>query len=114
NCGEDEAANIAANLALVEKAAHSGAKFIALPENAFLMLAQGGDAAYPPYHVESHLGVVAVKELAKKHGVWVLIGSVALLDEATGKRRNTSILVNDRGEVAARYDKIHLFDVDLP
>lgn len=114
NCGEDEGANIAANLALVEQAAKGGAKFVALPENAFLMLAQGGDAAYPPYHAENHAGVVAVKALAKQHGVWVLIGSVALLDEATGKRRNTSILINDGGEVAARYDKIHLFDVDLP
>ena len=50
---------------------------------------------------------------AKDAGIWVHLGSLALKGEG-GKLVNRGFVIDDRGEVRARYDKIHLFDVDLP
>ncbi len=50
---------------------------------------------------------------AKNSGIWVHLGSLALKGEG-GKLVNRGFVIDDQGEVRARYDKIHLFDVDLP
>jgi predicted amidohydrolase len=58
--------------------------------------------------------LAAVQAAAREQHIWVLLGSLAIADPATGKRRNRSYLIDDQGEICARYDKMHLFDVDLP
>lgn len=63
---------------------------------------------------DSDAVLAAVRAAAREHGVWVHLGSLALDDPASGKRRNRGFLIDDQGEIRARYDKIHLFDVDLP
>ena len=53
------------------------------------------------------------RDAAHKHGMWVHLGSLAVLTEG-GQLANRAFVIDPRGEVRARYDKIHLFDVDLP
>ena len=58
--------------------------------------------------------LAAVRAAAAKAGIWVHLGSLALLAEAGDKLANRGFVIDDNGEIRARYDKIHLFDVDLP
>ncbi len=59
--------------------------------------------------------LAAVRTAAGAYGIWVELGSLALLPEASAALPvNRSLLIDDAGQVVARYDKIHLFDVDLP
>jgi predicted amidohydrolase len=107
NSQDDLGANMRALESLVRKAAKKGAVFIALPENALFMQEPGkgapprGDAAI------RHCG-----KLARELKVWLLMGSVQV-PSGTGKSLNRSLLIDDTGKIAARYDKIHLFDVTL-
>ena len=57
--------------------------------------------------------LAAVREAAAEAGIWIHLGSLALKGEQ-GKLVNRGFVIDDRGAVRARYDKIHLFDVDLP
>lgn len=118
NCQDDLAANVAATLPLVEKAAREGGELICLPENAFLMEAPGQKAYQPAIPVAEHPGVQGCRELARRFGAWILIGSVPVRDEEActqgEKVHNTSLLIDEKGELVCRYQKIHLFDVDLP
>ena len=103
--------DVSANIKIVEKyvreAAGKGAKFVCTPENTFYMK-EPGSAGYPDV-VE---GVNLCRTLASELGIWILIGSAQIL-ATSGKSYNRSILINDKGELAAKYDKIHLFDVTL-
>lgn len=112
NSGPDIAANIEAIAPLVAQAATQGAELIATPENTFLMEAPGAERVY--YTQENHPGVLAAQAWAKQYGVWILVGSVAILP-STGKDKtyNRSLLISPQGDIAAGYDKIHLFDVDV-
>lgn len=114
NCGSDMATNIAALSAMVRDAAAQGAQWVALPENTFLMEPPGGarNTEYD-FAADAHPGVKAMQALARELNVWVLIGSVALAVDDSGKRVNRSLLVDAQGNITAGYDKIHLFDVDL-
>jgi predicted amidohydrolase len=58
--------------------------------------------------------LAAVRAAAAKAGIWVHLGSLALLAEAGEKLVNRGFVIDAAGEIRARYDKIHLFDVDLP
>jgi predicted amidohydrolase len=57
--------------------------------------------------------IAASRNAAHAQGIWVHLGSVAVLTEG-GQLANRSFVIDPRGEIRARYDKIHLFDVDLP
>jgi len=58
--------------------------------------------------------LAAVRAAARDQHIWVQLGSLAIADPTSGKRRNRSYLIDESGDIRARYDKIHLFDVDLP
>lgn len=107
----DMAENIASAGAQVAYAAGRGAEFIVLPENVFYMRAEGEEA--PPRYAEGeHPGIAAARGWAESHGVWLLVGSAAVAaDEA--RVFNRSLLIDPQGGIAARYDKIHLFDVEV-
>ncbi len=111
NSGPDIAANIARVSALVGEAAAEGAEFIALPENAFLM--DEPTAKRERFTQDAHPAVQAAAALAKEHQRWLLAGSVAIAGAHAEKTVNRSLLFNPKGEIAASYDKIHLFDVDI-
>lgn len=114
NTGADIAANIARIEGLVAEAAAKGAHLVTLPENCFQMEEPGQGARRVMYTEDTHPGVAAAGAMAKKHKVWLLAGAVALKVDDSGKTVNRQLLFNDSGKQVAHYDKIHLFDVELP
>lgn len=102
------------NLKTVEKlirdAAKQGATLIATPENTDTMaLGKAGIAKMQ----DAHPGIPLFADLAKELNVTLVIGSMAIKLE-NGKLANRSFLFSPDGKIAAQYDKIHMFDVDLP
>jgi predicted amidohydrolase len=111
--GEDVAENIRDAEKLIRAAAKDGAQFIATPENTSLMATDGG-AKLAQSCDEAHDPALPVfAGLAKELGVWLLAGSLAIKVNDR-KTANRSFLFSPDGEIAARYSKVHLFDVDLP
>ncbi|HLZ74686.1 carbon-nitrogen hydrolase family protein [Phenylobacterium sp.] len=106
-------AGLAHVLPLVREAAEAGAKFIATPEGTNV-LQKDRDLLLPMLKDQEEDVVVAgLRAAALDFGVWVLIGS-ALVKRLDGKAANRSILVSPQGAILATYDKLHMFDVDLP
>ena len=106
----DEAIEVACRLA--GEAVDAGAEFVCLPEYCGGLKTDGGALTPPAAPEASHPVTAALREFARDAGVWTLIGSVAVegLDD---RLINRGFLVDDRGEIRARYDKIHMFDVDF-
>jgi len=100
-------------LPMVRDAAGQGARFIATPEGTNVL--QKDRAVLLPMlrNLEEDVVVAGLREAAKDLGAWILIGS-ALVKRQDGKAANRSVLVSPAGEIAATYDKLHMFDVDLP
>ena len=97
----------------VRQAAAAGAQWLALPE-AFDFLSPSPEAVHAYARPErEHGALLLMRQLAAELGVWILAGSVSARDEQ-GRPVNRSVLYDDRGERIAHYDKIHMFDVDLP
>jgi len=111
--GIEPAANAERLVAAVRDAAAGGAAMLFTPEMSG-MLDRDRERALGKARVEAEDEVLAaVRGAAKSAGIWVHLGSLALRGEAD-KLANRGFVIDDRGEVRARYDKIHLFDVDLP
>lgn len=101
---------------LIREAAAGGAKLILTPEatNFVLKDRERRDAVLAT--LEADEAVCGLRNLARDLGVCLLIGSAIVRSGVDGDERaaNRSILVGDSGEVAATYDKLHVYDVDLP
>ncbi|MEZ5892862.1 MAG: carbon-nitrogen hydrolase family protein [Parvularculaceae bacterium] len=111
--GIDRARNADATLALIAEAAGAGARFIATPEMTNVVDRDAG-RLFSGLPEEGGLQeIVTFAKAAREYGVWLLIGSMAV---KIGERlaANRSFLFAPDGRIAARYDKIHMFDVDLP
>nr|VFK11840.1 MAG: nitrilase [Candidatus Kentron sp. LPFa] len=109
-------ANVDANLLetgkLVEQAARSQARLVVLPENfAFMGRARDLLGIREP-HGRGPLQEF-LSRLARKHGIWLVGGTIPLQAKDPNKARAASLVFNDQGDQVARYDKMHLFDVDL-
>ena len=101
---------------LIRQAAAGGAKLILTPE-ATNFLIQDRTARDAVLETEDRDAVVVgLRELARELGVWLLIGSAIVRSGCEGDDRaaNRSLLIDDQGRLAARYDKLHVYDVDLP
>jgi predicted amidohydrolase len=105
---------------LVRRARDGGADFVLAPENTGLTEPIGKLRREKARDEANHPVLTALREVAQETGVWLLIGSLAIdLSREPGtagsERRlaNRSYLVDPTGAVVARYDKIHMFDVDL-
>jgi predicted amidohydrolase len=97
---------------LVREAAVQGAFLIALPEYCAGLDTREGKL-FPVAHPEAqHPVIPAMAGLARKHDAWILIGSIGVRAD-DGRIFNRSLMIDPEGAVAARYDKIHMFDVDL-
>ena len=95
-----------------EQAVQSGANFVLTPENTFLFTMDKKILGERSEHFEKGKCINEIKKFAKSKKVWFLIGGTPVKD---GKNIfNRSILLNPNGEVVSTYDKIHMFDVDLP
>jgi deaminated glutathione amidase len=111
--GIDPVANAGKLVDAVREAAAGGAAMLFTPEMSG-MLDRDRDRALGKARREDEDQVLAaVRDAAADAGIWVHLGSVALKGEG-GKLVNRGFVIDDRGEVRASYDKIHLFDVDLP
>lgn len=110
--GRDVPKNIAAASALIREAAAGGAQYVQTPEMTNIMELER-ERLLPVLRPEADdPGVTQFRFLARELGIWLHIGSLALLGEAE-KPVNRSLLISPAGAIAARYDKIHMFDVDL-
>jgi predicted amidohydrolase len=95
------------------KAAENGALMYFAPEMALLV---DRDRARARKHMADETHSMALQRLiaaAARHRIWVHIGSMPILDDGADKFANRSIIISPDGAIAARYDKMHLFDVDL-
>lgn len=112
--GIDPLANAHALAEGVAGAASGGAAMLFTPEMSGLLDRKRERAAANIVAEDEDRVLAAVREAAAKHGVWVHLGSLALRGEADGRFVNRGFVIDDAGEIRARYDKLHLFDVDLP
>jgi predicted amidohydrolase len=121
--GEDVDANLERSRELVREAASAGALVVGLPEN-FAYLGSRGDhklaiaEELPPVGTDEHrdIGPIlsAMRALALKTGVWLLLGGFPEKSDKPDRINNTSVLLDPEGRIAATYRKMHLFDVDVP
>jgi predicted amidohydrolase len=112
--GIDPQENGAALVARIHEAAAGGAVILFTPEMSGL-LDRDRARAMRHLHLQSDDPVLAsVRSAAAAAGIWVHLGSLALLAPDGDKLLNRGFVIDDQGEVRASYDKIHLFDVDLP
>jgi len=112
NSGRDIASNVEAVGALVRRARAAGADLITTPENVSMMEIRAKLAREKARPEDDHPALGAFRDLARETGAWLLVGSLAIR-LPDGMLANRSFLLDDHGEVVARYDKIHMFDVDL-
>ena len=110
--GRDPRRNLDAATKLIHEAKASGADYVQTPEMTNIMEVKRETlfAALAPE--ESDASLAGFRDAARTHRIWVHVGSLALKVSAD-KAVNRSFLIDPQGEIAARYDKIHMFDVDL-
>jgi predicted amidohydrolase len=113
SAGRDVEPNIASVSNLVRRARDAGAEFILTPENVLMLepkrepkFAKAEDEANPK-------GIAAFQDLARETGAWLLAGSLAVKVPGEERLANRSYLFDPKGRIVARYDKIHMFDVNL-
>jgi len=112
--GTDPAQNYQKIAAGVEEAAQSKAHCYFAPEMALLLDSNRRRAARHIVREDENVFVQQLCDLALRHGIWLQIGLPALPDDPAEDRWvNRSIMISGGGKIVARYDKIHLFDVDL-
>ena len=108
-----QAAALAHTLPLVREAARQGARLIATPEGTNILEKDKAKLLPQLTSLADDVVVNGLREAAKDLGVWVLVGS-ALVKREDGKAANRAALIDPAGEIVATYDKLHMFDVDLP
>jgi predicted amidohydrolase len=111
--GIDPVANAERLEAAVGEAAAGGAAMLFTPEMSGMLDRDRERALSKAQAQDDDAVLAAVRSAAKQAGIWVHLGSLALKGEG-GKLVNRGFVIDDQGEVRAHYDKIHLFDVDLP
>lgn len=114
NVSDDPVANLAATLDLVAQAARGGAGFVLTPECTNILSSNRDHQRAVLHHEEDDPTLAALRAAAAQHGIWLLIGSLGIkTHDADGRFANRSILVGPDGGIVARYDKIHMFDVNV-
>jgi len=112
NSGNDMAANVTAASELARAARAAGADFIAFPECVAMMEMGRANVRAKAAPEASHMALAGFRDLARETGAWLLAGTLTVTTD--GERvANRSFLIDAAGGVVARYDKIHMFDVDL-
>jgi predicted amidohydrolase len=111
---DDPAANLVVTRDRVRVAAAAGATFVLTPE-CTNCLSSSRDHQRAIFHPEAtDPTLAALRDEAARAGIWLLIGSLGLkTTDPDGRFANRSLLIDPTGNVAARYDKIHMFDVNV-
>jgi predicted amidohydrolase len=113
NTGIDPESNARTLVEAIGKAADGGAEILFTPEMSGLLDRDSERAAKSLRREENDQVLAAAQEAARSKHIWVSIGSLGVLSH-TGKVANRAFVIDREGVIRARYDKIHLFDVDLP
>ena len=111
--GIDPAANAERLVSAIEAAAAGGAAMLFTPEMSGLLDRDSKRASARISEEADDIVLAACRAAARAAGIWVHLGSLAVRS-ADGKIANRAFVIDDAGAIRARYDKIHLFDVDLP
>ena len=112
NAGNDLGVNLDKAAALARAAREAGADFVLMPENV-AMMEWGRDNLIAKAHTESdHPAIPHFQKLARELGIW-LHGGTLHIKLGEGRLANRTYLFDPKGALAAQYDKIHMFDVDL-
>lgn len=111
--GIDPAVNARTVAEAVAASRAEGAAMVFTPEMSGVLDRDRGRAAAAIVAEDEDRVLAATREAAAKHGVWVHLGSLAVRRE-DGRYANRGFVIDGSGAVRARYDKMHLFDVDLP
>jgi len=107
----DIEANIEWVCARIDEAASAGAEFIALPETVGLIEPVNEQIPAATFAEADDIGLAAFRNRARTHGVTILVGSQLILEH--GKIFNRCFLIDSSGDIRARYDKLHMFDIEL-
>lgn len=121
NVSDDPAANLPNTLGFVRQAAEAGAGFVLTPEMTNCLSSSRDHQRSVFRQEDQDETLAAMQAAAKLHGIWLLVGSLGLLtqdlglltQDADGRFANRSLLLSPDGNVVARYDKIHMFDVNV-
>ena len=97
--------------AAIDEAVAGGAEFIALPETVGLIEPVNAQIPAATSSEAEDIGLSSFRERTRQHGVTVLVGSQLILED--DKIFNRSFLLDRGGEIRARYDKLHMFDIEL-
>jgi Predicted amidohydrolase len=114
NSSDDPLANLPITQGYVNAAADAGAQIVMTPEVTNCVSSSRAHQKEVLCHEAEDPTLAALRETARLRRIWVLIGSLGLkTDDPDGRFANRSFLISPDGEIAARYDKIHMFDVDV-
>jgi len=114
NCAErDMAPSIEAILPLMRAAAKDGAALIQLPEMAAMFEPLNDRVLQKAMPEAADPALAAFRALAKETGAWIIVGSLLFREPGADRVVNRSLVLDGEGAIVARYDKLHLFDVDL-
>jgi predicted amidohydrolase len=110
--GRSIAANLDSAEVLIRRAGRGGAAYVQTPENTALMELEPERVLAQAQPEDENVPLARLRALARELGIWLHVGSLAIrLDPERVASR--SFLITPEGEIAARYDKLHMFDVDL-
>ena len=110
--GLTPAANVDAAARLIEQAKADGADYVQTPEMTNVLAAKREQLFATIAEEEKDASLAAFQELARRLGVTIHVGSLAI-KHTDERSSNRGFLIDPQGEITARYDKIHMFDVDL-
>ncbi len=121
SAGDEMAENLARAAKLIREAHAAGADFVATPENVSMMTSGRANAIAKAAPEASHPALAAFRALSRELGIWLLVGSLSVRLEGGRDERgedaprlaNRSFLLDPQGVIVGRYDKIHMFDVNL-
>ncbi|MDX8353059.1 carbon-nitrogen hydrolase family protein [Cognatiyoonia sp. IB215182] len=114
NVSDDPASNLPRTVDMIAEAAGKGAGFVLTPEVTNCVSQQRKHQARVLQQEADDPTLHALREAAIRHGIWLSIGSLALkTDDPDGRFANRSFLIDPAGQIVARYDKIHMFDVTV-
>jgi deaminated glutathione amidase len=110
--GLKPATNIDDAVRMIGEAKSAGAEYVLTPEMTNILVAKREQLFAAVVEEDADASLASLRELARKLGVYIHIGSLAI-KISPDRAANRSFLVDPKGDIAARYDKIHMFDVDL-
>jgi deaminated glutathione amidase len=110
--GLNPGTNIDSAVRMIDEAKSAGADYVLTPEMTNILAAKREQLFATIVEEETDTSLATLRELARKLGIYVHVGSLAIR-LSHDKAANRSFLIDPKGEIVARYDKIHMFDVDL-